>query len=127
MAIFPQISLEQLNLSPQKFNFEGGGKKQKLLLVALIILLVATALILYFGFFSASSVLQPIGQEELVATSGTGPSVAPDLSTSQAFNLEGVSLDFSVFDSDVFNGLQELGSPLDLSGEKGRNNPFIPY
>jgi hypothetical protein len=132
VAIFPTSSSEQFESLAQKINLGGGlSNRQKALIVVFVVAVVATGLVLYFGFFSASSVTQP-KMEMMQPTipgettpGGTGLTVATG--ESQTFNLEGVSLDFSVFDNETFKGLQEFGNPLDLSGEKGRDNPFIPY
>jgi len=131
MDIFPTGFSGQGDSFSQDVDLGGGlSNRQKILIVVFAITLLVTGLVLYFGFFSTSPVTQPESMQSLnpggVAISeGTG--VVAATSESQAFNLEGISLDFSVFNNEVFKGLEEFGSPLDLSGEKGRDNPFLPY
>jgi len=131
MDIFPTGFSGQGDSFSQDVDLGGGlSNRQKILIVVFAIALLVTGLVLYFGFFSTSPVTQPESMQSLnpggVAISeGTG--VVAATSESQAFNLEGISLDFSVFNNEVFKGLEEFGSPLDLSGEKGRDNPFLPY
>jgi hypothetical protein len=130
--LFSKISSGQ-NDSLSQINLEGGlTDRQKKLILAFIIVLILTGAVLYFGFFSKSSVTQPETAMPMPGVSTTIPGgEAGGLSVatgeSQPFNLEGISLDFSVLNSETFKGLQEFGSPLDLSGEKGRENPFVPY
>jgi len=131
MDIFPTGFSGQGDSFSQDVDLGGGlSNRQKILIVVFAITLLVTGLVLYFGFFSTSPGTQPESMQSLnpgrVAISeGTG--VVAATNESQAFNLEGISLDFSVFNNEVFKGLEEFGSPLDLSGEKGRDNPFLPY
>jgi len=131
MDIFPTGFSGQGDSFSQDVDLGGGlSNRQKILIVVFAITLLVTGFVLYFGFFSTSPGTQPESMQSLnpggVAISeGTG--VVAATSESQAFNLEGVNLDFSVFNNEVFKGLEEFGSPLDLSGEKGRDNPFLPY
>ncbi len=130
MDIFPTNSAGQSDQLSQSVDFGGGlSNRQKALIAVFVVSLVAAGLVLYFGFFSASPVAPPEVMQSTVpgsaATEGTGLAVVSG--ESQTFNLEGVSLDFNIFNNEAFKGLREFGNPLDLSGEKGRDNPFLPY
>lgn len=130
MEIFPTGSSDQVDALSQGVNLGGGlTKQQKILITVFVIALVVTGFILYLGFFSKSSSTPP---EELLAPGMMSMGEEADVvvatgGESQVFDLEGISLDFSIFDNEVFKGLEEFGSPMDLSGEIGRDNPFIPY
>ncbi len=91
-------------------NFVEEKKKQKRLIVVLIIIVLVTIVILkrdYFskeggkGFFSQSSV--------------------------SVVNYPEIKIDFSVFDNELVKNLSPFERISQFQGEKGRDNPFLPY
>jgi hypothetical protein len=113
-------------------------KKQKKLLLILAGSVVATAAVLYFGVFSggqetALTSPAPLAMDEENGASLDTPaqeetgSEATASPQSSSVSVENISLDFSVLDDPKFLSLKSFGIDLDISGPKGRSNPFVSY
>ena len=122
MDISPQnvFAKEPIIATPER-------RRQKKLIYVLAGSVLITLLVLYFGFSSGS---------QAPATPGAPPATAPEVSSSgqsqasfeqRASAVENLTFDFSIFNNEKFQSLKTFGASLDISGAKGRSNPFQPY
>ena len=103
-------------------------RKQKKLIILFLIVLLVTAGVVYYGFFYSASVSETLqqGAEGLVGQDiqniigGQGD----DFSFVRRVSLED---DFDLFDDPKFAELKEFVPLLDISGQRGRVNPFARY
>jgi hypothetical protein len=120
-------------------------KKQKKMIFILLGVVVITIVVLYFGFFSGNSqqaaapatvtdtlpVQDATGQAPGIDSAGNAASISGEGAGSpfaqKLSSLENVNLDFSIFQDAKFQSLKSFGSLPDISGPKGRSNPFMPY
>jgi len=79
-------------------------KKQKNLAIALVIMFIIAGFILWFGYFKKAPV---------------APVVIPT-----ALELK---INFEVLENPFFEQSELFEKPPPFEGEKGRNNPFLPY
>ncbi len=89
-------------------------KKQKQMFLILAALVLVIFLVLYFEFFSKKS-----------SAPATPESLAPGQENAAMAEID--KLDFDIFSNVKFQSLKIFGPDLDISGEKGRSNPFLPY
>ena len=87
-------------------NFIQERKKQKYLAIVLIIIFIIAGFILWFGYFRKEKTL-PI------------PVLGPT-------SVE-VKINFEVLENAFLKESQSFEEAPPFEGEKGRNNPFIPY
>jgi len=87
------------------------------MLIVLVIVIIAIGLVVYFGFFftPAANITSDLSKLNPLGNGG------------QITSLANVNLDFTIFDDPTFKSLQSFAQKLDISGPKGRPNPFIPY
>lgn len=101
-------------------------KKQKKLLIILLIVVVAIPVILYFGLRSSSQTA--IVEEAVSLEENRESTAAAGIQEQVSFKeLESISLDFSIFDHPAYSSLVDVSAALDISGERGRNDPFVSY
>jgi hypothetical protein len=122
-------------------------KKQKKMIYILLGVVLVTVVVLYFGFFSGSdeqaaelnavpgslpgqsAADQAVPGAENANTAGASAALSGAGSTfaQKLSSLENVNLDFGIFQDTKFQSLKSFGSSPDMSGPKGRPNPFSPY
>lgn len=98
--------------------FTQQNKKQKMLLWVLVASLIVTGFVLYFGFFSEQKTPSEIYIEE----------------NTQAAQEE-IKIDFTVLQNPLLKDLQSFseiqplqsGTSTSAAGNKGRENPFLPF
>ena len=121
-------------------------KKQKKLIYILLGVVVVTVVVVYFGFFSgggqqaampvatpdslpgqdATGMISP-GMQESGGIGTASSAQSSDTFAQKLSSLENLNLDFSIFQDAKFQSLKSFGSLPDMSGPKGRSNPFTPY
>lgn len=95
-------------------------KKQRLMLVILLVAILVILIILYFGFWR-SLPEPPIDEQPSVVENGDIRGEALEAL------IEKIDFDASFLKSSYFKDLKVYGEwPLEI-GEKGRDNPFLPY
>lgn len=118
MAILPfQKPKEPVVILPEQ-------KRQKKLLFVLIAVVFAIILVLYFGFSTPkqSTPIGPAIEPGILPATTSVPSAEKKLPSPELIKIE-----FDIFNEPKFQALKPVASKLDISGEKGRTNPFLPH
>ena len=97
-------------------------KKQKKLLFVLIAVVLVTILVLYFGLSTPKEPVPAVPSTEQGVLPSTGPAGEEEI-----ISLEAIKSEFNIFSDSKFRALKSFAPKLDISGEKGRTNPFLPY
>lgn len=97
-------------------------KKQKKLIFVLIAVVLVTILVLYFGLSTPKEPVTPVPPTEPGILPFTGPAGQEEISS-----VEAIKSEFNIFSDSKFRALKSFAPKLDISGEKGRINPFLPY
>ena len=115
MAIFPLLKTPSLFITPEQ-------KKQKKLIFVLIAVVLITILVLYFGLRTPKESVPAVPEAEPGLLPLTGPAEEEEI-----ISLEAIKSRFNIFNDSKFRSLKSFAPKLDISGEKGRTNPFLPY
>lgn len=89
-------------------------KKLKIFVVVFAVILVVTFVIVYFGFWRKSS-------------SPTAIMPLPIANDGYAKSLNNLKIDWQFLDSQTFKDLKFFGENPVTPGDKGRQNPFLPF
>ncbi|HHE76822.1 MAG TPA: hypothetical protein ENL27_02480 [Candidatus Parcubacteria bacterium] len=84
-------------------------KKQKYLTISFVVIIIVAVFVLWFGYFRKNKPSPGFGQ------------------SLPAFHYPEIKIDFNVLDSSFLKESQPFEKPVPFEGDKGRENPFLPY